>query len=443
MEARSRTSAARPLAGFLCLALLLALIAGEARAQGGRAQPPPKDPLTVRLEVMLRAMRIARDHHVARPGRPALVAGAIDGLLARLDSEAEIYSRDELADLARDASSATASAGVGIEARREPAFRREARRGYRVIAAQDGTPAALAGLKAGDLITHIDGRPAGDVKSLAFRERALPGPDGSAVALTIERLGAETAEEVQLARTKSAPPPAHVEEARPGILRVRIAAVAAPAAGIITTELSRRAAAPDAPLRGVVIDLRSTAGGDLAEAEAIADAFLDRGALLTTRTRAAGGGSRREAAPGDVLDGQPLVVLIDRGTAGPAELIASALKSSGRGRLVGEKSAGRGAVRRLLPLGEGGEKGALRLTTEHVLGGDGRPLEGSPLAPDLAVEQAPADVRCRSLDLSDRTAPGLCRRRALDEDGQLALALSLLAEIVAESEAARPRTAGP
>jgi carboxyl-terminal processing protease len=425
-----------------CFLWVDALSATTAHAQGNQRSSPAQrsaDPLTGRLELMLRTMRIARDWHVETPGKPELVAGAIEGLLARVDPEAELYTRLELRQITRFAPGN--SAGLGIEVRREPAQRRNHRPGYRVIATRDSGSAALAGIKAGDLITHIDDRPAGDIPHIAMKHIKLDGAPGTKVRLVLERSGGDgTPEQLVLTRTVEQAPSLVVDEVAPGIARVRLAELGGDTAeGLEDAFAGLTALGGVASYRGVVLDLRSTAGANLDAAGAIADAFLESGPVVRTMSRARDAARTAEARPGDLARGRPLVVLVDAGTAGAAEMLAAALHEGRRARLVGTRTAGRGALRTLLPLDKSVQKGLLRITTERMLTPAGAPIEGKGLSPDLVVEQTPAMHRCRSLDIESTTQPGRCVPRSLAEDGQLARAVALLGEpIVAAGQSPAP-----
>ncbi len=380
-------------------------------------------------------MRIARDWHVASPGKPQLVAGAIEGLLSRLDPEAELYTRSDLRRISRFAPSG--GAGVGIELRREPAQRRSERRGYRVISTRDASPAALAGIKAGDLITHVDGLPAGDIQHLAMMHVSLAGAPGTGVRVVLERADDEASpEEVVLERTDAPGPTLAVDEIAPGIARIRLAALDENVTASLERALSGLSALKaDAGSRGVVLDLRSTAADGPESAATIADAFLESGPVLRTVSRARGSSRNADATPGDIAEGRPLVVLVDAGTAGAAEMLAAALHEGRRARLVGVKTAGRGAVRTLVALDARGGKGdQLRLTTGRLLTPAGAAIEGKGLMPDVVVEQTPATTRCRSLDIEDPAQAGRCVPRSVVQDGQLARAIALLGEPVVAAE---------
>jgi carboxyl-terminal processing protease len=412
-------------AALLAMYLAVTGLFAPASAQRAATAEPP-DPLTARLELMLRSMRIAREWHVGRPTKSELVAGAIEGLLARLDPEAELYSRAELRRLSRFA--AAGDGNVGLEVRREPPARRQERRGYRVVSVRDGSPAATAGLKAGDLVTRVNDQPAGEIAHLVMVMVELPGPVGTELRLTVERAGDEAPAEVVLARAPAVAPPIALDEVALGIARVRLAAIDAETANGLDAVLGALATLPTGASRGIIIDLRSAAGDGPDAAGAVGDAFLDSGSLLRIEARSTDRGRTLEATPGDWVQGRPIVVLVDGGTAGAAEAIAAALHDNHRARLVGTRTAGRGALRTLVAIGSRGEKGALRMTTERMVTPAGAALEGNGLMPDMVVEQTPPSARCRSLDIEDKLEPTRCVRRAAGEDAQLARAIVLLDE---------------
>jgi carboxyl-terminal processing protease len=257
----------------------------------------------------------------------------------------------------------------------------------------------------------------------------LDGAPGTRVRLTVERSGtAQGPEEVILERSSQTAADVTVDEVAPGISRIRLASLADDTGTALARAWhSLGAPGTDAPvIRGVVLDLRSTAAASTEGARAVADAFLQSGPVVRTISRHDGQERQQSAAPGDLADGRPLVVLVDGGTSGTAEMLASALKEARRARIVGTKTAGRGALRTLIGLDRNGHKGLLRLTTERLVTPAGLPIEGKGVTPDITIEQLPAVARCRARDIEE--APGRCVPRSLAEDTQLQRAISILDE---------------
>lgn len=453
MEARTKLVGCRGQLAMMRLAVPLAMAlawmgAADAFAQGGRdraaTQPQQRAvSLESRLEFMLRTMRIARDWHIEAPSRSVLIAGAIEGLLARVDPESELYSRDDLRRVTRFMPDG--GAGIGLEVRREPPERRRERKGYRVVSARDGSPAARAGLRAGDLITDIDGRPVGELPYLVMMHVMLEGRLGSEVRLTVERSGADQPpEEVVLERGAAFGPEVTLDEVAPGITHIRIAALTEKAAAVAIRSWGAHSggSAHQSATRGIVLDLRSTAVSGTEGARRLADAFLQSGPVLRTVSRHADGRRQVSATPGDLVEGRPIVVLVDGDTSGAAEMLASALQEGRRARVVGTRTAGRGALRTLIALDRNGSKGLLRLTTERLVTPAGVAIEGKGVTPDILIEQLPASPRCRTRDIEDDANPGVCVPRTIFQDTQLQRAISTLDEPIMAAQQ-EPATAKP
>jgi carboxyl-terminal processing protease len=439
VTATKRKIACHLAAAALLIVPLLSIDAPAAFAESGRhraaSAPQRAKSLESRLELMLRTMRIARDWHIEAPNKSLLIAGAIEGLLARVDPEAELYTPADLRRVARFVPGG--GAGVGLEVRREPAERRSDRKGYRIVAARDGSPAARAGLKAGDLITHVDGRPVAEIPFLVMTHVMLEGPAGSMVRLTVERSETESEPEtVALERSLVFGTELSIDEVTPEIARVRIASLSEGTASTLARSWAAYSGdgAHQRLIRGVVLDLRSTAATSVEGARAVADAFLQSGPIVRMVSRHHEGSKPESATPGDLVDGQPIVVLVDGGTSGAAEMLVSALQEARRARVVGTKTAGRGAVRTLVSLDRRGRKGLLRMTTERFLTPGGAPIDGKGVAPEIPIEQLPASSRCRTLDIEDEAAPGVCVTRTLAQDTQLQRAISTLDEPLVASQ---------
>lgn len=399
--------------------LLLATVAAPAQQ---KAAPP--DEFKRRIDIFARALGLVRDRHILKPDEKLLLDGAVRGMLAALDADAEYLDAEAFARRTVQSGPASGGASIGLELRKEQPVRRGSPGGARVVASLDGSAAARAGIQPMDLITHIDGEPVGDTL-LGETEKQLAAATGG-VALTVVRKG--VTEPLDVLLPAGAADIASASELLAGnILYVRLAsldertpAVLAAAAGQAKVALG--GAAPG----GVVLDLRNTATADIAAAVPLADAFLDEGAILVTRTRDAEKTVAARATSGDIAAGMPLVVLINEGTAMAAEVAAAALKGNGRARLVGTKSFGRAAAQSVLALGSPpGSKGAIILTTARYLTPGGAAIDGRGLVPDVVVEQARRDPGCRTTDTRD-SADAACLPRGPGEDTQLLRAIEML-----------------
>jgi carboxyl-terminal processing protease len=300
-----------------------------------------------------------------------------------------------------------------------------------VVNARDGSPAARAGLKAGDLITHADGRSVGDLPYLIMTHAVLEGVEGTSVRLTVERSGIDQRpEDVTLERSVAFGIDVSIEQVAPGIARIRIASLTDQTAAALAASWEAYANDRSAAhvTRGVVLDLRSTAADSPDGAREVADAFLQSGPTLRTISRREGEQRQETAVPGDLTEGRPIVVLVDGGTAGPAEMLASALQEGRRARVLGTKTAGRGALRTLISLDQRGRKGLLRLTTGRLVTPAGAAIDGKGITPDVIVEQLPDEQRCRPRDIEGAQSPGVCVPRVVAQDTQLQRAISMLGE---------------
>lgn len=436
-----------PRLGTLLAGLLLVAGPPEALAQRGRTNSG-RDALTPHLELMLRSIRLAREWHLERPSKRRLLDDAIEGLMAGLGPEAEYYSQSQYTGL----SGAKGEADVGLEVRREAAPRRGARPGYRVVSSRDGSAAAHAGLSAGDLVTHVGAQAAGEVPHAILTRALLAGNPGRRVTIVVKRRGGSVAETMALSVERRGPGDVAFAEPEPGVVWIRPAAMIAPVATRTVDAIRAARQRLGAGLTGFVLDLRGIAGGDMVEAAKLASQLAHRGGIFSVAGRRT---TTFERLPiGDAAEGRPLIVLIDAGTAGPAEGIAISLQASGRARIAGIKSAGRGAVYDLLPLGRKGERGAIRIPTGRIVSPSGAPIDGRGVVPDAEVAQAPPDAACRGVDVSGSGRAHTCRRRALSEDGQLRQAIALLRETLtanslvktapdAERRPERPANAAP
>ncbi|MBT5943302.1 MAG: S41 family peptidase [Rhodospirillaceae bacterium] len=354
-----------------------------------------------------------------------LIEAAINGMLQSLDPHSSYLNEDNFRDM--QVQTRGEFGGLGIEVTMEQGF-------VRVVSPIDETPAARAGIEAGDFITHLDGE---TVLGLTLSEAVdkMRGRIGSDIELTIRREGmdpfdvAVTRDVVRIKSVRSR------VEGKVGYVRITTfneqtndgleAAMAD-----IKQELGDE-------LIGVVLDLRRNPGGLLNQAVMVSDAFLDRGEIVSTRGRENDDSQRFNARDGDLAGGLPMVVLINRGSASASEIVAGALQDHKRAVIMGTESFGKGSVQTIMPIPG---HGAMRLTTAAYFTPSGRSIQQTGITPDITVEQAKIETQDaqqgpRERDLrnardnegldSDGDADGVVETTA-QQDYQLARALDLL-----------------
>ena len=362
----------------------LALVPGAASAQAKSGKGSGYEQLNLVGEAF---ERICQD--AVEPVTEAkLIRAAISGMLSGLDAGSAYVSEAAFRASQTTASDDAATLGLVLTIGNGQ---------LQVISPQDGSPAAQAGIRPGDVIFTIDKEPVYDM-TLGEAEQKLRGPTGSEIRLTLRR-GAEKPIDLTLKREayNLQTMVGRVEAGNIGYLRI---------AGFDGgTQAALAAAAQDlrqkigSKLIGFILDLRNNPGGGFDAAVAFADAFIDKGDIVVVKGRKPASVKRISATPGDLAKGLPLVALVNGGTAREAELVAGALQDNHRAVLLGSKTLGESSIVSVIPLSGGG---AIRLTTARFNTHSGREIQGKGLDPDLAVT---------SLKLA-RLAPGRVRREA-------------------------------
>lgn len=304
-----------------------------------------------------------------------LIEAAINGMLTSLDPHSSYLSADDAADMR--VQTRGEFGGLGLEVTQEEGW-------VKVVSPIDGTPAAAAGMEAGDFITAVDGE---GLLGLTLDEalELLRGPVGSEVIITVVREGEVEPFDVSIIRDTIKLTAVRTRtEGKAIVLRVTtFNAQTFPNLQSGLAEQIEEAGGLD-NVDGVIIDLRNNPGGLLNQAVYVSDAFLDAGEIVSTRGRAPQDGERFNATPGDLAGGKPIVVLINGGSASASEIVAGALQDHRRAIVVGTKSFGKGSVQTVVPLqGEG----AMRLTTARYYTPSGRSIQSLGISPDIIVEQ--------------------------------------------------------
>jgi carboxyl-terminal processing protease len=300
-----------------------------------------------------------------------LIGAAIAGMLSGLDPHSSFMDEEQFRALQTPVDSD--AAGLGLVVTIDSGQ-------LKVISPEDGSPAARAGIRPGDVIFAIDKEPVYDL-TLGAAEKKLRGPPGSDVQLTVRR-GAEKPIDLTIRREAYKLPSVagHLERGNIGYLRIAGFDSGTPAALAGAVQDLRQKAGNK--LIGFILDLRNNPGGAFDAAVGAADAFLDKGEIVVVKGRKPASVKRISATPGDLAKGLPLVALVNGGTAREAELVVGALQDNRRAVVLGTKTFGESSIGSVIPLGSGG---AIRLTTARFTTPSGREIQGKGLEPDLAV----------------------------------------------------------
>jgi len=356
-------SRARLVILFISAPIVLLVVTGGFMSKATAERDETYRPMRVFQEVV----PIILSSYVEPVNSDSIMRGAMHGLAEGLDPDSAYLT---VAQVTAFATAGDAPKGnVGVELTRQYYLR--------VIGAREAGPAARAGLRTGDFIRGIDGKPTREM-SVMLGTRLLQGPPGSKVSLTVLRGNAAEPHTVELVR--EAPEPLSVTSriVRPGVGLVRV-----PAFGPLTiAQLKEQfAAVRKQGADNVLVDLRGTAEGSLDDGIAAARLFVSKGVLVMRETRA--GKTSIEADPKDGGVAPPVLLLVDNGTSGPAELFAAALVGNGHTTLIGERTLGRAATQELVKLPDGS---ALWLSTARYLTPGDAVIHEKGLKPDVVVE---------------------------------------------------------
>ena len=346
---------------------------------------------------------IKRDY-VDRISDRKLMDAAIRGMVSSLDPHSAYLDNEEFEETRL--STMGSYPGVGIEVAADGSA-------VKILHAIQGSPAEQAGLRAGDEIVAIDGKDVGSDVSGAIEH--MRGISGSSVTLAIHRVGTTGLLSFTLRRANVAVHSVSYQSLLPGYGYVRIDDFSDTTPDEVSSAISNLQRDNPGGLTGLVLDLRDNPGGVLESGVAVADDFLNGGVILTAEGRTPDARFEMDATPGDLMNGAPVVVLVNSGTASAAEIVSAALKDHGRALLIGHRTYGKGTVQTVIPLQYGG---AVKLTTSRYFTPSGGSVQGKGLVPDIVEggpEHQPADV------MTAKGAPALQSR-----DAEVQLALSTL-----------------
>lgn len=312
-----------------------------------------------------------------------LIEAAIRGMLTDLDPHSSFLNADSFRDM--QVQTKGEFGGLGIEVTMENGL-------VKVVSPIDETPAFRAGVQAGDYITHLDGEAVLGL-TLAEAVERMRGPVDSDIVVTIRREDVEpfdviiTRAVIKIRSVRS-----RVED---NVGYLRVTAFNEQTSPSLKRAIERIKDEVGGDLEGFVLDLRNNPGGLLDEAVAVSDTFLDKGEIVSTRGRDSDDTQRFNANSGDMIDGLPIVVLINGGSASASEIVAGALQDHRRAIVMGTQSFGKGSVQTIIPLSG---HGAMRLTTARYYTPSGTSIQATGIKPDIEVEQA----RVEELESSPR-----------------------------------------
>tara|TARA_R110002096_G_scaffold196928_19_gene379908 strand:- start:41 stop:1369 length:1329 start_codon:yes stop_codon:yes gene_type:complete len=365
----------RPLSLGLTIGLLIGLlIAGSHQVFAKRDSAVLELPLSdIQLFTDIYA-RIKKDY-VEEVGDHDLLEGAIRGMLGSLDPHSSYLSQEEFKEL--QIGTTGEFGGLGIEVGMENGF-------VRVISPIEDTPADKAGVKAGDVIIKLDET---QVKGLTLNEavKLMRGKRGSKILLTIVREGEVKPLEISVTRDVIRVKSVRSRILEPGYGYIRISSFQSKTTRNVISAVEKLLAKSDQNLKGLVLDLRNNPGGVLTGAVGVSDIFLADGELIVfTKGRVEDAELNYSASTNDTVNGIPIIVLINEGSASASEIVAGALQDHKRAVIMGQKSFGKGSVQTILPLKE---DAALKLTTARYYTPSGKSIQGEGINPDILVEE--------------------------------------------------------
>ncbi len=380
----------------LMMALLVSVTglapAREAAATAEKAALPLKE-----LRIFANIFGRIKQDYVEPVSDKELLEYAIRGMLGGLDPHSAYLDEEDYKELQEGTSGEFG--GLGIEVGMEDGF-------IKVIAPIDDTPAQRAGIKAGDLIIRLDGRP---VKGMSLTEavKIMRGTPGTKIKLTVRRAGEAKPLVFEITRAVIRQASVKWKMLAPGFGYVRLSQFQAPTPKEMLRAIRKLEKKNGGRLKGLVLDLRNNPGGVLQAAVAVSDAFLDKGLIVYTQGREKSSRLEFRAQPGDELHGAPLVVLVNEGSASASEIVAGALQDHKRAVIMGRTTFGKGSVQSIIPISD---KIAIKLTTARYYTPSGRSIQAEGIEPDILLSRVKLEavernaLQLREADLADHLA---------------------------------------
>jgi carboxyl-terminal processing protease len=351
------------------------------------------------MELFADVFEKVRSEYVEPVNDEDLIEAALNGMLTSLDPHSSYLNPKNSRDM--DINTRGEFGGLGIEVTMENGW-------VKVVSPIDDTPAYRAGIQPGDFITHLDGEP---VQGLTLSDAVdrMRGPANTDIRLTLRRSGAEPFD-VKLTRAviKIQTVRSHAEGSVGYIRITQFAQTTDPDLKRNMAQLKKDIG----KVSGYVVDLRNNPGGLLDQAIAVSDDFLEKGEIVSTRSRRPEDTQRFFAHPGDIAEGLPIIVLVNDGSASASEIVAGALQDHHRAVIMGTRSFGKGSVQTLIPLPG---HGSMRLTTARYFTPSGRSIQAVGIEPDIKVLQS--KVEAISIPESERRAESRLRNALSNPSG--------------------------
>lgn len=385
---------------FILILVVVLMNVSVNAAPKKESEPDTYEMLNLFGEVMERA----KISYVEEVSDKKLIEAAINGMLTSLDPHSSYLDTESFAYMSEQTRGKFG--GLGIEVTMDNGL-------VMVVSPIDDTPAAKAGIKSGDYITHIDGQ---TVIGLTLNEAVakMRGKIGTKIKLLVRRANAKPFE-VTLKREEIKIHSVKTEIKNDNILYIRISSFAEENDKEIIKAVKDAQKKLKNKLAGIVIDVRNNPGGLLDQAVAVSDLFLDKGEIVSTRSRNEEDTVKYTAQTGDIAAGLPMVVIINEGSASASEIVAGALQDHHRAIVIGEKSFGKGSVQTVIPLGE---YGAMRITTARYYTPSGRSIQAKGIEPDILVKQAKLEaVESYGLNIKESELKGALKN---EEDNKKA-----------------------
>jgi carboxyl-terminal processing protease len=390
------------------LLVLAVLAAGSTMVSLARSQSASaaNSEIYRQLDLFGEVLERVRADYVEKPEDPKLIEAAINGMLTALDPHSAYLNPKHFRDM--QVQTRGEFGGLGIEVTMENGV-------VKVVAPIEDTPAARAGIMSGDLITHLDKE---QILGLTLQEAVekMRGPVNSPISLTIVRKGVDDPFDVKVVRDVIHINPVKYNAEGDDVGYIRVTTFNEQTTANLQKAIEDLKKQLGPKLKGFIVDLRNNPGGLLDQAISVSDAFLDQGAIVLTRGRNLEETQRSNARPGDITDGQKIVVLINGGSASASEIVAGALQDHHRATIVGTRSFGKGSVQTIIPLGS---NGALRLTTARYYTPSGRSIQAKGIDPEVVVEEElPEELKQKAEAQEPRGEANLRGHLRGDDEGE-------------------------